>query len=105
MAFKRGLKSDWVVTRPVKFGDSDEVSIKVKVIPKKDGEAITAKGDDIETVRGFVTTMDGYQDEKGKPLTLDDFLADCESGELAPAYAAAVAIAAINAQYDAAIKN
>lgn len=105
MAFKRSALKNWIITRPVTLFDENSVEVDVRVMPKTDGEAIIAKGSDVESVKGFVSAMRGYQDEKGKELGLEGFIADLESGVLPPAAAGGVASVAINAQFDAAIKN
>ena len=105
MAFKRGSLTNWVVTRTVKLGGKATVKVDIQILSKKDGEAIVGKGSDFETVKGFVKKLSDYQDEKGKELGLDVFLADFEAGEFAPAVITALAMECVNAQHDAAIKN
>lgn len=105
MAFKRSALKNWIVTRTVTLFGDNTVEIDVRVMSKADGEAVIAKGSDVETVKGLVSAMRGYQDEKGKELGFEGFVADLESGVLPPAAAGGVASEAINAQFDAAIKN
>lgn len=105
MAFKRSALKNWIVTRVVTLFSDNSVEVDVRVVSKADGEAIIAKGSDVETVKGFVSAMRGYQDEKGKELGIEGFIADLESGVLPPAAAGGIASEAINAQFDAAIKN
>ena len=105
MAFKRSALKNWIVTRTVTLFGESTVEVDIRVLPQSAGEAIVAKNSDIETVKGYVSAMRDYQDEKGKELGLEGFIKDCEGLELPPTCAAAVATVAIQAQCDAAIKN
>lgn len=105
MAFKRSELKNWIVTRTVTLFGESTVEVDIRVLPQSAGEAIVAKNSDVETVKGYVNAMREYQDESGKELGLKGFVKHCEEGALPPTCAAAVATIAIQAQWDAAIKN
>lgn len=103
MAFKKSSLKNWVVTRSIEVMPGESFDIEIKIISEAEGQKIVEKGTDLETSQGFITGVSGYQDEKGKEMTLAEFWKDVVT--LPPTVIHKLALECVNAQHDAAIKN
>jgi hypothetical protein len=103
MAFKRSDLKNWTVNRSIDVMPGASFKVDIKVLSETDGMAIVDQGTDLETAKGFITGVSGYQDEKGKEMSLADFWEDVKT--LPPTVIHKIALECVNAQHDAAIKN
>lgn len=106
MAFKRGSKANWTQTRTFMIDDDASLDVEIKIVKKAELErAIENENGDPGTIEQLVKSITGYQDENGKELGKDAFMADVEAGEIQPAIVYGLSQLCVDTNFRAIAKN
>lgn len=102
MGFKLSDLKGWTVKRDVEIAQGHILSIEIAIKTRDEFEAIVKANSDLDTAKALIVDVSGLDDEKGKALPRAKAF---EQIAAYPAIVMRLAAEAVDAQYQAAIKN
>lgn len=102
MGFKVSDLKNWTVKRDVDFNEGQKLILTIAVKKRSEFEEIVQGGNDFKTAKALITDVAGFEDDDGNPLSDKETWATIEAY---PALIMRLASEAVDAQYQAALKN